>query len=99
MDERMWQAYEEKHRELGRRYRWLYLRTWLIWVAYFSVTTALAWWICYPRYHNPLIYFLVANTIYSIYLAMRATARYRREKEKQRRDLVEKAPMGRFQIH
>lgn len=98
MDEKTWKAYEAKHTALIRRYRWLYLRTWLIWIGYYAVTTALSFWLLLERHHNPLIYFTVANTLYSLFLAMRHIAKLRRDKEKQRRTLVEQAPLGKIQI-
>ncbi len=96
MDDKVWKEYEEKHDALKRKYRWLYLRTWLIWVAYYGTTCTAAWLICFERYVNPLIYFFVLNTFFPLFITMRHIARLRREKEKQRRTLVESAPVGRF---
>ncbi len=98
MDEKQWQAYEQKHTALKRRYRWLYLRTWLIWMGYYAATTALSFWLLLERHHNPLIYFTVANTLYSLFLTMRHIAKLRRAKHAQWVTLVESAPLGKIQV-
>ena len=99
MDDRIWQAYEEKHRALRAKYRKLYLKTWLIWIAYYAATSAFTIGICHERYFNVMIYIFVLNTFFPLFITMRHIAKLRREKEMQRRKLVEEAPMGRFQMN
>ena len=98
MDERTWSEYEQKHRSLKKKYRKQFALTWLYWTVYYAVTSTTVWLICFERYVNFLIYFFVINTMYSLFLTMRRIARLRRDKETERRALVEQAPIGRFQI-
>ena len=99
MDERVWETYEAKHRELKKKYRRLHLLTWVFWALYYAATSITVWLICFDQYVNFLIYFFVINTMYSLFLTMRRIARLRRDKEAERRALVESAPIGRFQLN
>lgn len=96
MDDKVWKEYEEKQAALSKKYRWLYLRTWLLWIVYYAVTSVIACLICYDQYINPLIYFFVINSFFPLFITMRHITKLRREKEKQRRALVESAPVGKF---
>ncbi len=98
MDEQVWKAYEEKHRDLKRKYRKLLWLTWLFWTVYYGITSSVVWVFCFDRYINFLIYFFVINTLYSLFLTMRRIARLRTSREAERRKLVEEAPVGRFQL-
>ena len=98
MDEHTWSAYEQKHRSLKQKYRKQFALTWVYWILYYTVTSTAVWFVCFERYMNFLIYFFVLNTMYSLFLTMRRIARLRRDKEMERRALVEQAPIGRFQI-
>lgn len=98
MDVQTWKAYEEKHRQLKRKYRKQHGLTWLYWTLYYTATSTAVWMICFDRYINFLIYFFVLNTMYSLFLTMRRIARLRRDKEIERRALVESSPIGRFQL-
>ncbi len=98
MEEQVWRAYTEKHRLLNRKYRTKHLLTWLCWCCYYSVTGTLVWLTCFERHINALIYFFVINTLLSLFVTVRHVAKLRYGKEKERRALVESAPLGRFQI-
>ena len=99
MDDKTWQQYEEKHVALRKKYRALYWKTWLLWIAYYAATSTAAILICHERYFNAMIYFFVLNTFFPLFITMRHIAKLRREKEKQRRALVESAPVGKFQLY
>ncbi len=98
MDEATWKAYEEKHQQLRAKYRWLYCRTWLIWICYYTVSSVAVWLLFIERNVNVVIYFFVVNTLFSLFLAMRHTAKLRRSKEMQRRSLTEQAPLGKINV-
>ncbi len=98
MDEQKWGAYEGEHKALKKKYRKQFALTWLYWILYYSATSITVWVICFERHINFLIYFFVINTMYSLFLTMRRIARLRRDKEIERRALVERAPLGRLRF-
>ena len=98
MDDKQWQAYEQKHADLRKKYRWLYLKTWLLWIAYYGVTSTVTVLVCHERYFTAMIYIFVLNTFFPLFITMRHIAKLRREKEMQRRALLETAPVGRFRL-
>lgn len=98
MDKDIWLAYTEKHRLLNRKYRIKHLLTWLYWSGYYLTTSAIGWLTCFDRHINVLIYFFVINTLCSLFVTVRRVAKLRYGKEKERRALVENAPLGRFQL-
>ena len=99
MDNKAWQEYEAKHAALRKKYRWLYCRTWLLWIAYYTATSVTAYLVCHERFFNVMIYFFVLNTFFPLFITMRHIAKLRREKETQRRILVENAPLGSLHLH
>ncbi len=99
MDDKVWQAYEAKFVELRKKYRLKYLRTWLTWIVYYASTSTAAWLLFFERNVNVLIYFFIVNTLFPLFLTMRHIGKLRTAKEKERRALVENAPMGNFQLH
>ena len=52
MDVQTWKAYEEKHRQLKRKYRKQHGLTWLYWTLYYTATSTAVWMICFDRYIN-----------------------------------------------
>lgn len=98
MDDKKWQEYEQKHVDLRKKYRGFYLKTWLLWIAYYAVTSTVTILICHEKYFTAMIYVFVLNTFFPLFITMRHIAKLRREKELQRRALLETAPVGKFQL-
>ncbi len=98
MDEKVWQAYEEQHRQLQRQFRRHRWRVWLIWLGYILVTNGAVVLFMYPWDMAYAVCALVLNSFVSLFLACFATARWLKEEQKQKQQLIEKAPIGKMRL-
>ena len=99
MDDKIWQAYEAEHAALRRRYRRIRWRIALIWLAYFSVTTAVLLAVVYPWRMDVGLFALLFNTIVSVFLTLFTVNGKLKEEQTQRQALIEKAPVGKIRLH
>ena len=98
MDEKLWRAYDEQHAALKRRYRRIRWRIFLIWLGYFSASTALLWFVVYPWRMDVGVGALIFNTMVSVFLMLFAISGRLKEEQSQRQALIEKAPVGKIQL-
>lgn len=98
MDEKTWREYEEKHKELKRRYRRIRLRIFLIWLAYYAVSIAAICLFVYPWRMEVGIGGIVLNTLISLFLMLFCINSRLKEEQIQRQSLIEKAPIGKIQL-
>ncbi|MBQ9859125.1 MAG: hypothetical protein IJO76_00410 [Clostridia bacterium] len=98
MDEKVWRAYEEQHKELKRRYRRIRLRIFLIWAVYFGASTAAICLFVYPWRMEVGIGGLAINTLISLFLMLFCINTRLKEEQIQRQSLIEKAPVGKIQL-
>ena len=99
MDDKVWQAYEAEHAALRRRYRRIRWRIALIWLAYFSATTALLALVVYPWRMDVGLFALIFNTLASSFLTLFCINGRLKEEQTQRQALIEKAPVGKIRLH
>lgn len=98
MDEKVWRAYEEQHKELKQRYRRIRWRIFLIWLAYFGASTAALCLFVYPWRMEVGVGGLAINTLISLFLMCFCLSSRLKEEAAQRQALTEKAPVGKIQL-
>ncbi|MBE6750295.1 MAG: hypothetical protein E7560_03940 [Ruminococcaceae bacterium] len=98
MENSKWQVYEEKRKEIKKRYKRLRRNVWLICIPYIAVSEAIILYLCGKQYPHIAILASLFNVGFALVLAFYKTNYWRNEEEEKSNQVIEEAPVGRFKI-
>lgn len=98
MDNSKWQIYEEKRKEIKKRYKRLRRNIWLICIPYILVSEAILLYLCGKQYPHIAIIVSLFNVCGALVLAFYKVKYWRAEEEEKSNQVIEDAPIGRFKI-